>query len=117
MNDNIFKCNECGNEFNEILIKGYICPLSCCNGTLIRITNELCWDEYRKKVIMFGKTIGCDFEFIINSKTYNVELIAPTVNNLNPLVKVFTQEYVIKNKCWKEELKWLKKRFVRKNRK
>ena len=53
----------------------------------------------------------------INSKTYNVELIAPTVNKLNPLVKVFTQEYVIKNKCWKEELKWLKKRFVRKNRK
>ncbi len=71
------------------------------------------FNEYKEEVLKFGKKIGWDFVFKNNS-VYDVELLAPTVNNLNPLVKWFSSEYVEQNEDWTPELNWLKK-TIRKN--
>lgn len=70
------------------------------------------FDEYKKEVLKFGKSIGWDFIFKANN-VYDVELLAPTVNNLNPVVKWFSGEYVESNEDWTPELNWLKETILK----
>lgn len=70
------------------------------------------FEEYKKEVLIFGKEIGWDFIFKKN-KYGNVELLAPKVNNLKPLINWFSAEYVEQNKDWTPDLNWLKKKILK----
>jgi len=69
------------------------------------------FEEYKNEVLKFGQRIGWDFIFR-DRKHKGVELLAPTVNNLNPLIKWFSREYIEMNKEWTPELNWLKQKLL-----
>lgn len=70
------------------------------------------FNDYKIEVLKFGKEIGWDFVFEENVG-YNIKLLAPTVNNLNPLIKWFSWGYIHQNQDWTAELNWLKKTILK----
>ena len=70
------------------------------------------FEEYLIEVHKFGNSIDWNFHIHINPTTLDRVLTTTNVNNLNPVIKTFKHEYVIRNLDWTSELKLLKTKIL-----